>query len=342
MFKSWLVANLQVPFIALSGVLSLIFLLIGVGSSHTICFFVGTTIAILAIDACSGLSLFSTIIIALLELVLIILGVTGGLIGSGASLFKGYFNAVGYFIAATSIFAGIAVMAFIIGRYAKVSFYDTVSLRWMYRNSDVSMYEEEWKYSLNRGVVTIGYFFIILIVAFFAISSTRPPKDFRSGTSGVESILSVGKVEEKNIYVNGARWNKTTAYLIQEGGALKIVPKIGEKAISYIAVSASEGTEIKLSRSSSNHIYTEDNDISPKDTSGVAIGHNPNRLKPFNKLQYKDDVVQTYSAGKCFYHLTKYGEDKGSTSDTEFITLSVSKGSAIVFGINLYNKRRDE
>lgn len=342
MFKSWLVANLQVPFIAFAGVLSVIFLLIGVGLSHTLCFFVATTIAILAIDASSGISLFATVVIALLELLFIILGVTGGLIGSGASLFKGEFSSAGYFIAAAVLSAGIGVSAFMIGRYAKENFYDIVSLRWTYRNSAVSMYEEEWKYTLNRVVVTVGYFIIIFIVAVFALATTRPPKDYHSGISGVESISPSGIAEEKTIYLNGTRWYKTTAYLILNGGSLRIVPKSGEKAISYVAVPASGEPVIELSRSSSNHIYTEDNDISPKDTSGIAIGHNPNCLGPVKKHQYDVNIVQTLFASKIMYHLARYGEDKGSTNDTEFITLSVSKGSAIVFGINLYDKRRDE
>ena len=342
MFKSWLVANLQVPFIAFAGALSVIFLLIGVGLSHTLCFFVATAIAILAIDASSGISLFATIIIALIELVFIFLVFTGGLIGSGALLLKGAFNTVGFFIAATVISAGVGVSAFMIGRYAKENFYDIVSLRWMYRNSAVSMYEEEWKYTLNRVVVSIGYFIIILIIAIFAISSTRPPKAYHSGISGVESISPSGKAEEKTICLNGTRWYKTTAYLIQDGGSLRIVPESGEKAISYVAVSASGEPVIELTRSSSNHIYTEDNDVSPKDTSRIAIGHNPNCLGPVKKHQYDVNIVQTLSASQIMYHLARYGEDKGSTNDTEFITLSVSKGSAIVFGINLYDKRRDE
>ena len=342
MFKSWLVANLQVPFIALAGALSVIFLLIGVGSSHALCFFVATSIAILAIDASSGVSLFATILIALLELAFIILGVLGGLLGSGLLLFTGEFNSVGYFIAATVISAGVGILAFMVGRYAKENFYDIVSLRWMYRNSAVSMYEEEWKYSLNRAVVTIGYFIIIIVIAVFAISSTRPPKDFRSGTSGVETISTAEKAEETTIYVNGARWNKTTAYLVQDGGSLRIVPMDGERALSFVAVTASGEPVIELSRSSSNHIFTEDNDTSPKDTNGVATGHNPHYLGPVKKHQYDDNVVQTYSVKNCFYHLARYGEDKGSTMDTEVITLSVSNGSAVLFGINLYNKRRDE
>lgn len=342
MFKSWLVANLQVPFIALAGALSVIFLIVGVGSSHTLCFFVATTIAILAIDASSGISLFATIVIALLELAFILLGFTGGVLGSGVSLFSGEYGSVGFFIAAAVISAGVGVCAFMIGRYAKENFYDIVSLRWMYRNSAVSMYEEEWKYSLNRAVVTIGYFIIIIVIAVFAISSTRPPKDFRSGTSGVESISVAERAEETTIYVNGARWNKTTAYLIQDGGSLRIVPKDGEKAFSFVAVSASGEPVIELSRSSSNHIFTEDNDTSPKDTCGIATGHNPHHLGPVKKHQYDDNVVQTFSVSNCLYHLTRYGEDNGSTFDNEVITLSVSEGSAVVFGINLYNKRRDE
>jgi hypothetical protein len=78
-------------------------------------------------------------------------------LGAGIGLFFIKDNVTGELLSPTwfsitylSVFAGISVVSFFIARYAKYNFDEVVSRRMLYRNSSVSMFEMEWKYTIDR------------------------------------------------------------------------------------------------------------------------------------------------------------------------------------------------
>lgn len=159
MFKSWLISNIEFLFIFLYLILAIIFqnqiAYETPAWAKVICllvfgFFVYGILASLA-DA----GILGSILVGIMGLAVIVLAMTyvlGGL--SGKLEASATVNGVGvaiYFILSFVLSIIAAVFGF-------RNFDDVVDRRWLFRNSNVSIYEEEWKYALNRFAVTLAGF----------------------------------------------------------------------------------------------------------------------------------------------------------------------------------------
>ena len=180
MFKTWLVANLDIAYIVASLILICVtapFLLIpdteqGIYFIITIAIFLAFFYVPLHIsNAESGGPLFLFLVL-------------GG-------LYYLYIDNIGdneenVRLSNTIVLTVIAIMhvpAFFVAKYAYENFHDVVSRRWFYRNSSKNVFEVRWKYTFNRffmALLTMTVFTICVTLVICAIIA------FKSGSPEVE------------------------------------------------------------------------------------------------------------------------------------------------------------
>lgn len=175
-FKSWIVANLELLLI----LLTILFLAVSALSTYhhfkatadENCFYDFVALALFILVICA-ISVFC-IRNGFLSLVVLILFVGLPIIGSASEdtgiLAEGIWKQVEW-----TRLLGVAVPAFLFGLvcsiYANRNFDDVVSRRFLYRNSTVSVFEEQWKYTFNRfyaGFMTV-FAFALEIILFLAL-----------------------------------------------------------------------------------------------------------------------------------------------------------------------------
>lgn len=160
MFKSWLVSNIGFAFIPIYAIISLIFMnkiTIG-GDEAYMRFLVIFAPAIVTLIFAGGIAdsgFIGSLVVGLLGIAIIVGGfylVWGGTFGDmGGDMAISGGAIAAYFIISFIVSVFVAIFAF---KY----FDDVVDTRWLYRNSEVSIYAEEWKYALNRFGITLGGF----------------------------------------------------------------------------------------------------------------------------------------------------------------------------------------
>lgn len=172
-FKSWLVSNIGGVFVILYLIICLVFLnrggeiALALGDTpvdaaeakiHGFVLLFGITAAVAGMlyTVADG-GFFGSLLIGLFGLIVIVLGlflVWGGLTG-----WEGMEKTLARYGVYISIFFIAAfVVAVFVAIFAYSNFDDIVDRRWLYRHSDVSIYEEEWKYALNRFAVVMSGF----------------------------------------------------------------------------------------------------------------------------------------------------------------------------------------
>ena len=145
-FKSWLIANLEIVYyLALALILggAALFGHLGVEEWTAIIILSGCLLFISLVGIKHGFGAFMVIVLFL------------GLpfLGSVANSPR-FSQVISFFAARLPFLIGAFIVAVIIGIviaiYAYRNFDDVVSLRFLYRNSEVSVFEEAWKYAFNR------------------------------------------------------------------------------------------------------------------------------------------------------------------------------------------------
>lgn len=172
-FKSWLVSNIGGVFVFLYLIICLIFLnrlgeiALAFGDNpvnayeakiHGFIFLFGITAAVAGmLYSLADGGFLGSLLVGLFGLIVIVLGlflVWGGLTG-----WEGMEKTLARYGVYISIFFIAAfVVAVFVAIFAYSNFDDIVDRRWLYRHSDVSIYEEEWKYALNRFAVVMSGF----------------------------------------------------------------------------------------------------------------------------------------------------------------------------------------
>jgi hypothetical protein len=154
-FKSWLVANLETTTGVILSVICIPLLVISVGKYTPVegdSKDVGSIFGIFAILLAIPFALGSTPprLAKSIFIYLLILGI-------GILFFFFKDDKTGELIAPTwfplaylSAFVVISAVSFFIARYAKYNFHEVVSRRMLYRNSNVSLFEIEWRYVIDR------------------------------------------------------------------------------------------------------------------------------------------------------------------------------------------------
>lgn len=173
MFKSWLISNIEFLFIPIYIIIAIIFQKNMSGEEEDAW---AKIIALLAFGflvygilvSLADKGIVGSILVGLISLVFVFLAITymlgGGLSGKLETSAAGYVAGVSaYFIVSFVISIIVAVLGF---KY----FDDIVDTRWLFRNSDVSIYEAEWKYALNRFAVTLAGFSGIAVIVYLSIA----------------------------------------------------------------------------------------------------------------------------------------------------------------------------
>ena len=159
MFKSWLVSNITFLFILLFLVFSLVFQIPDEEEDSVVSF-------VMLFGACLFVHFFLATIadISGVGSILIFLLAIATIIG----LFS-WRNKIAVASNIDSVWltvyliAGV-IVSVLVGIYAFINFDDVVSSRWLYRNSPVAVYEEEWLYAINRCAVTLSGFLTMAVV----------------------------------------------------------------------------------------------------------------------------------------------------------------------------------
>ena len=174
-FKSWLVSNIGGVFVFVYFIISLVFMNRGfeifrqsdsfdptmaVAEAKLLSafclFFISAVVAVIIYSVADG-GFFGSLLVGLFGIIVIALGlflVWGGLTG-----WEGLQKTIAGYGAYISIyFISAFVVSVLVAIYAYANFDDIVDRRWLYRHSDVSIYEEEWKYALNRFAVVMSGF----------------------------------------------------------------------------------------------------------------------------------------------------------------------------------------
>ena len=103
------------------------------------------------------------------------------------------------FILAVSLVSG-AVISIPIARFANRNFSEIVSRRMRWRSSNVVLFEEKWKYVINRYLVcTFGICSIIFYVLSTPFSMSHPDLVHQIGKSATQSERSAGTSESDSI-----------------------------------------------------------------------------------------------------------------------------------------------
>lgn len=174
-FKSWLISNIGSVFVFVYFIISLVFMnrgfeivqqsgnfdptltvVEGKLLSAFILFIFSAFVAGVLYSVADG-GFFGSLLVGLFGIIVIALGlflVWGGLTG-----WEGLQKTIAGYGAYISIyFISAFVVSVLVAIYAYANFDDIVDRRWLYRHSDVSIYEEEWKYALNRFAVVMSGF----------------------------------------------------------------------------------------------------------------------------------------------------------------------------------------
>ena len=174
-FKSWLVSNIGGVFVFVYFIISLIFMnrgfeifrqsenfdpTLAVAEAKLLSafclFFISAVVAVIIYSIADG-GFFGSLLVGLFGILVITLGlflVWGGLTG-----WEGMQKTIaGYGAYISLFFISAFVVSVLVAIYAYANFDDIVDRRWLYRHSDVSIYEEEWKYALNRFAVVMSGF----------------------------------------------------------------------------------------------------------------------------------------------------------------------------------------
>lgn len=190
-FKSWLVSNIGGVFVFVYFIISLVFMNRGfevfrqserfdptmaVAEAKLLSafclFFISAVVAVIIYSVADG-GFFGSLLVGLFGILVITLGlflVWGGLTG-----WEGMQKTIaGYGAYISLFFISAFVVSVLVAIYAYANFDDVVDRRWLYRHSDVSIYEEEWKYALNRFAVVMSGFSglaVLLGILIFGLSA---------------------------------------------------------------------------------------------------------------------------------------------------------------------------
>jgi len=170
MFKSWFISNIEIIFIPIYIILAIILQRYMPGEYEAW----AKILSILAFGFLvygllvylADIGIFGSILVGLLALVVVFLAISfvwGGLSGEIETSAAGWAGVAVYFIISFVISVVVAVLGF-------KNFDDVVDTRWLFRNSDVSIYEAEWKYALNRFAVTLAGFSGIAFVVYLTLA----------------------------------------------------------------------------------------------------------------------------------------------------------------------------
>ena len=158
MFKSWLISNIEFVFVFLYVILSLIFMnqipVQEEGTSRFLILLIPAIVILFVAVGAADSGFLGSLIVGLIAIGIIVFGIwaTFASLKENDSTFTLSIGGItAYFTISFAISVVVAVFAY-------KFFFDTVDMRWLYRNSDVSIYSEQWKYALNRFAVTLGGF----------------------------------------------------------------------------------------------------------------------------------------------------------------------------------------
>lgn len=158
-FKAWMIANMSVVFAiatmlnillaaALQGAVSFKGALVGFG-----------LLGVVVFGMMDVPSMVSTVILLVCHAAIVL----RGLYVSATQSFHSYLFVL-MVVAAVSILFAIHV-----ARLSSQNFYELVSLRMMYRTSNVDMFETKWKYVFNRFAAASGGALIIMLELIFLV-----------------------------------------------------------------------------------------------------------------------------------------------------------------------------
>ncbi len=173
------------------------------------------------------------------------------------------------------------------------------------------------------------------------LNASNPTYAITNQYGNIASLDAGDKADFSDITLNFSI--ASSGFKIEDGGNAVITAKAGKKVLAFYAVATSGSPEIQLERSSDNPIYTKDTDSSAYGDSYKASGVLP--LKPeMNESAAKDwkNFIEDGNGHRVTYHLAKQWTSAGSTADGETITIKVTGGTAVVFGINLSGSRVDD
>lgn len=166
MFKTWLVANLEIAYIVCALIvlgLSAFFLPFGGQEGPSVWFFALAGIGVISFPILMAAEpRFGPVInIFILAGLYIFLIYTLKHPEDGSEVPEKLIRVMNTIVISFSIICSIP--AFFIARYAYINFDDVVSSRWLYRNSAKDVFEEQWKYTFNRFCMS---FLLVLCLLF--------------------------------------------------------------------------------------------------------------------------------------------------------------------------------
>ena len=150
-FKSWLIANFE---IFATAVLAVIFvpsyaIFIGDWQDMGKMFMLVLIIVAPAIPATVPKEGVETIL-AILDILFYLAILGGGIYFTVTGLPEEYKDLQVLLYLFYPVFIGVSVLSFFLARYAYRNFYDVVSIRMLYQNSNASVFEVKWRYALDR------------------------------------------------------------------------------------------------------------------------------------------------------------------------------------------------
>ena len=167
MFKSWLIANLEIIYVVCALIIigiSALFLPFGATEGETptwlvAVYCIGIISFVMFFAAEPGIGpIASLIILAGLYFLLVYILKHPGDSSEVPEKAIRIMNTI-----VISLSGVCSVPAFFIARYANINFYDVVSRRWMYRNSAKDVFESTWKYTFNRFCMAFLVVFCLLL-----------------------------------------------------------------------------------------------------------------------------------------------------------------------------------
>lgn len=180
MFKSWLISNIE-WFLFFLGIIAILTLCPKnsdwiAGAFKIIGFYI-ILYGLLMMLADSGA--IGSIFIGLAGIGLSVLGifysgkfVAGWFSSDVAEKVSGVLTA--YTVSGTVTVIVCFVLAVLVAVFAFINFDDVVDLRWLYRHSDMAIYESEWLYALNRfGVTLVGSICVAAMIALMIYARTN-------------------------------------------------------------------------------------------------------------------------------------------------------------------------
>jgi hypothetical protein len=169
--KAWMIANFEIIISIVLSIIMIPFYLLFISSRDADCGYL--TILMLLVAAPYGVvtrSIMMNIFFYLIVLILLLIFYVDTVI-TYAEKYESLTWIKPYYL---FMFLFASVVAFFCSRYAKNNFHEVTSRRMLYRNSNVSLFEMKWKYTIDRfcnislfligALFTIGFAIVLNII----------------------------------------------------------------------------------------------------------------------------------------------------------------------------------